>query len=106
MEVKAISNIDIFDPRTRLTEEGQSLMRYLFGTNEGEIYMLAFHLDLLHLVTNIGQFNANEANAFVVVEFLASKLSPCSTIQYIDNGNFFYGSTRGDSYIIQLMSEN
>jgi hypothetical protein len=57
MIVKAVCNMDKFNPVTKLTEEGKDLMRYLIATNEGEIYMIGFYLEALHLITGIGIVN-------------------------------------------------
>jgi hypothetical protein len=57
MKVTAFCALDEYDPSTKKTKSGQNLMRYLFATEAGEIYMLAFCLDNLHLVTSIGSFN-------------------------------------------------
>lgn len=109
MEVKAFCNIDIYNRETQLTTEGVNLMRYLFGTNEGEVYLVVFYLDKQFLVNSLEQIikqDANQASQFMVIEFMASKLSPCSTISYVDDGHFYYGSLKGDSYLIKLMTEN
>lgn len=50
MKIKDICQIDKYDPETKLTQSGSSIMRYLFATENGELYMLAFYLDSLHLV--------------------------------------------------------
>ncbi len=67
-------------------------MRYLFASESGELYMLAFCLDFLHLIQGLANPNFQEGNQFMIVEFLGHKLSPCSTMQYLDNGFVFYGS--------------
>lgn len=48
-------------------------MRYLFATENGELFMLAFYLEKLHLVSQdrISALNAQEANSFMIIEFLA-----------------------------------
>lgn len=57
MKVIAICNIDSYDPETKLTKEGAALMRYLFATDQGELYMMGFNLELLHLITGLGYAN-------------------------------------------------
>ena len=106
MKITAFCAIDEFDSATKKTKEGQNLMRYLFANENGELYMLAFYLDSLHLVTGIGSVNQFEANSFMIIEFLGEKLSNCSSLMYLDNGYIFYGSKLGDSYLIQLQSDN
>lgn len=80
MIIKAVCNIDIYNPTTKLTEEGNNLMRYLIATDHGELYMVGFYLEYLHLINGVAAVNQAEANAFVVIEFLGSKLSSCSTL--------------------------
>lgn len=47
------------------------LMRYLFATEEGDLYLLGFNLEYIHLVTSVNNINANEATSFIAIEFLA-----------------------------------
>lgn len=70
MKVTGFCALDSFDPLTKKTKEGLNLMRYLFATESGDLYMLAFCLDFLHLITNIGISNIQEANQFMTIEFL------------------------------------
>lgn len=42
----------------------------------------------------------------MVIEYLGSHLTNCSTINYLDNGYVYYGSRLGDSYLLMLLSEN
>jgi len=37
-------------------------MRYLFATECGDLYLLAFNLENLHLISGIGSINPLEAN--------------------------------------------
>lgn len=62
MKITAISAIDSYDSGTKRTKEGQSLMRYIFATECGEFYLLAFNLENLHLISGIGNVNPLEAN--------------------------------------------
>jgi hypothetical protein len=100
MKIVTICNIDKYNSETRLTEEGNNIMRYLFATENGELYMLAFYLDHLHLVAGISNVNVPEANAFMIIEYLGSKLSCPSQVEYLDNGYVYYGSNLGDSMLI------
>ena len=47
-----MSQIDEYDPETGLTKDGKDFLRYLIGTEGGEVYMLAFHLLLLKELTS------------------------------------------------------
>ena len=57
MKIKAISRIDKYNSETKLTTEGNNIMRYIFATDNGELYMLAFCLDYISLVHSIGMVN-------------------------------------------------
>ena len=72
-------------------------MRYLLTTEAGELFMLAFQLDLLG-ITDFDQ-------RFLVLEFLASELSTACSITYLDNSYLFYASKNSDSYILQVTSD-
>jgi hypothetical protein len=54
MQVTAICLIDQYDPLTKLTKEGNKMLRYLFATEKGELFLLAFHLESLKLVHEFG----------------------------------------------------
>ena len=45
--VTAICQVDKYNPIAKRTAEGNTFMRYLLATEAGELFMLAFHLDLL-----------------------------------------------------------
>ena len=38
----------------------------------------------------------------MMIEFLGSKLSKCSSLAYLDEGFVYYGSKHGDSYLLKL----
>ena len=40
--VTAFCQVDEYDTKTRKTRDGGSIMRYLFATETGELFMLAF----------------------------------------------------------------
>jgi hypothetical protein len=78
LQVKAIAQIDEFDPKTNKTADGRALLRYIFGTTCGELYLLAFDLSLLAFHIDEGRskqgFNSDK---FMIVEYLGSRLSNC-----------------------------
>ena len=82
---------------TGKTKEGATFMRYLLGTEAGELFMLAFELEFLG--------RPDQEQSFMVLEFLASELSSASSITYLDNSYVFYASQNSDSYILQVTSE-
>ncbi len=67
-------------------------MRYLFSTEGGELFMLAFHLD-------------QDPSQSMVVEYLAGDLSSASSLTYLDNSFVFYASQHSDSYILKVTPE-
>ena len=81
-------------------------MRYMFATNEGELYMLAFALSNVGIVQGSAPVSPQEANSFVIIEFMSSKLTPCSSLVYLDDGYVYYGSKLGNSFIIKLQTEH
>lgn len=63
MKITGFCPIDSYDPITKKTKQGQTLMRYLVASESGEIYMLAFNLDLVHLISAVtNQPNFQEGN--------------------------------------------
>jgi len=69
------------------------LVRYLGGTMDGKLFMIAFDTSKLR-----------DQNS-VFYEYLG-EISIPSSIEYIDNGYVFIASEMGDSYLISLLSEN
>jgi hypothetical protein len=49
-----------------------------------------------------GVLDADVESVFMNVEFLASKLSFCSSLVYLDSSFVFYGSCEGDSFILKI----
>lgn len=47
LTVTAVCQVDHFDHTTGKTKDGQTFMRYLLATEAGELFMLAFELELL-----------------------------------------------------------
>lgn len=103
--VSAFVQVDSFNRETGLTEEHSSFMRYLFASETGDLYLLGFQLDLLQQIKQQTQPDQRAENSFMNVEFLASKLSDCSSLVYLGNSCVFYSSKQGDSYILKIWSE-
>jgi hypothetical protein len=47
------------------------------ATECGDLYMLAFDLRNLNLMTSLGEVNQYEAGKFLIIEYLGGKLSEC-----------------------------
>lgn len=75
MRVSAICHIDEYDPQTNKTKDGMTLLRYVFGTECGELYMLAFDLTSLFKIQSNHNASPFDCNNFIIVEYLGSKLS-------------------------------
>lgn len=54
MKITGFCQIDEYDPATKKTKDGNQFMRYLFGTESGELYMLGFYLESLYLINGVG----------------------------------------------------
>ena len=85
-------------------------MRYLFATETGELFMLAFHIDSLSVVLDHDIQSGKPLDSVLVdqlmtIEFLASKLTLSSSLVYLDNSFVFYGSREGDSFILKIWAE-
>lgn len=52
--ISAITQFDSFDPSTFKTEVGSDFLRYLLATESGDLYMLAFDLEIIRSVTKNG----------------------------------------------------
>lgn len=106
----AIAKVDDYDPNTGQTTQGKDFLRYLVGTEGGELYMIAFHLQVIKELTQSGQRTLAQVNSesaqlssIMCVEFLGARLSCCSSLQYLgDSGLVYYASKAGDSYILQI----
>ena len=99
--IKALTQINEFDPATNKCKDGSMLLNYIFGTECGELYMLLFDLKKLNLQTQVLKpSNVYECNKFMNIEYLGSNLSSCQSLSYLGNGYLYYGSIHGDSYII------
>ena len=85
-------------------------MRYLFATETGELFMLAFQIDALTQVLDHDISTGKPLDTIVIdqlmtVEFLASKLTLCSSLVYLDNSFIFFSSREGDSFILKIWAE-
>ena len=85
-------------------------MRYLFATETGELFMLAFDIDSLNQVLDHDIQSGKPLDSMIVdqlmtIEFLASKLTLCSSLVYLDNSFVFYGSREGDSFVLKIWAE-
>lgn len=106
MKVTAIASMDEYNQVTSRTKDGTHLMRYVFGTECGEIYLLGFDLKKVHLMSALMASNEFEAGKFMSIEFLGGKLSNCSSLACLGSGYLYFGSRFGDSSIIKLQEEN
>jgi hypothetical protein len=60
--VSAITKVDEYDSTTMQTTKGKDFLRYLVGTEAGEVYMIAFHLEVLRDLTKGGK-SLSQTNA-------------------------------------------
>ena len=58
----AILQYDEFDKETMLTKQGKDFLRYIAATEGGELYMIAFHLQVLKELTQNGTKTLSEAS--------------------------------------------
>lgn len=72
LRVTAVCLIDEFDAASGKTKEGTSLLRYILGTHCGSLYMIAFDLRYLHLLTTPTSQPSLESTNFMTVEYLGS----------------------------------
>ena len=106
----AFCQVDEYDTKTNKTRQGRAFMRYLFATETGELFMLAFHMDALNQILefdlhNGGMIDPQAVDQLMTIEFLASKLTFCSSLVYLDNSFVFYSSREGDSFILKIWAE-
>ena len=79
-------------------------VRFLFATEAGELFMLAIHTELLREVLTGSTLDKGES--LINIEFLASKLTFCSSLVYLDDSLVFYSSKEGDSYVLKICAEH
>jgi hypothetical protein len=106
MIVTSIAEMDEYDPVSSKTREGYHLLRYIFGTECGEIYLIGFDLRKLILMSPMMTANEFEAGKFITIEYLGGKLPNCSSIACLGGGYIYFGSRFGDSHILKLQEEN
>ena len=70
--------------------------------------MLAFNLDALAILLDSNDRNVDPSviEKLMTVEFLASKLTFCSSLVYLDNSFIFYSSKEGDSFVLKICPEH
>lgn len=102
--VTAFCQVDDFDVEKGKTESDSPFVRYLFATEAGELFMLAMQVDLLNAVL-AGQ-SLHSSETLINIEFLASKLTFCSSLVYLDDSLVFYSSKEGDSYILKVCADH
>lgn len=95
-----------------MTVDGKDFLRYLCGTEGGEIYMIAFHLQVIKELSKGNPKRLAEVtdlsklSSIMCIEFLGGRLSSCSSLQYLGpSGLVYYASNSGDSYILKIESE-
>ena len=101
-----------------LTTKGKDFLRFLAATEGGELYMIAFHLQVLKEVTQNGKLSLSEVmkdpvagnhealSKLMCIEFLGARLSHCSSLQTIGpQGLIYFASKSGDSFILKITSE-
>ena len=68
--------MDEFDSNKNKTKDDSNLLRYIFATDCGELYMIFFDLKRFNLMTQVVKStNDYEANKFMTIEYLGSNLS-------------------------------
>jgi len=112
LTITAMTRADSYDPRTGTTTDNKEFLRYLAGTEAGEVYMVAFHLQIIRELTRGSMRRLAEVNdssklaSILSIEFLGGRLSSCSSLQYLGaSGYVYYASNCGDSYILRIESE-
>ena len=102
--VTAFCAVDEFDIGRGVTKTGSPFVRFLFATEAGELFMLAMQVETLNEVLNGSGIDQN--SSFINIEFLASKLTFCSSLVYLDDSLIFYSSKEGDSFILKICAEH
>ncbi len=102
--VTAFCQVDEFDTGKGVTKTGSPYVRFLFATEAGELFMLAMQVETLNSV--LSGSGLDSSNSLINVEFLASKLTFCSSLVYLDDSLIFYSSKEGDSFILRIQAEH
>ena len=97
--------MDEFDVEKGKTSSGSPFVRFLFATEAGELFMLALNADILNDVLT-GDGALDSTDQLINIEFLASKLTFCSSLVYLDDSLIFYSSKEGDSFILKICAEH
>ena len=63
------------------------------------------HTEMLNEVLN-GTGLIDPTDSLINIEFLASKLTFCSSLVYLDDSLVFYSSKEGDSFILKICAEH
>ena len=70
--------------------------------------MLAFNMEALNIILNSKDrsIDSRIVDKLMTVEFLATKLTYCSSLVYLDNSYMFYSSKEGDSFMLRICPEH
>ena len=66
--------------------------------------MLALQVEILNDILSGNALVPTDA--LINIEFLASKLTFCSSLVYLDDSLVFYSSKEGDSFILRICAEH
>ena len=66
--------------------------------------MLAIQVEILNEILSGNALVPTDA--LINIEFLASKLTFCSSLVYLDDSLVFYSSKEGDSFILRICAEH
>ena len=102
--VTAFCQVDEFDNEKGATKTGVPFIRFLFATEAGELFMLAIQTEILKEVLAGSSLDLGES--LINIEFLASKLTFCSSLVYLDDSLIFYSSKEGDSFVLKICAEH
>lgn len=69
--------------------------------------MLAMNCETLSAIIKGDQRGGMDlGDSLISVEFLAAKLTFCSSLVYLDDSLIFYSSKEGDSFILKICAEH
>ena len=103
--VTAFCQVDEFDCDKGTVPGKSPFVRFLFATEAGELFLLAMHTEMLNEVLK-GEGLLDPTDSLINIEFLASKLTFCSSLVYLDDSLVFYSSKEGDSFILKICAEH
>ena len=112
--VSAIIPIDLYDAAKYRNVDGSSRLRYLVGTEDGELYMVVVNLSAVSQFMTQDTSNQSKAQIeapsktqVVSMEFLGARFSSCTSLVYMEwLGLVYYTSSTGDAYMLKICSEN